>query len=110
MKLILFATDTCKEAIIFMEELGNMLYEKQISFEYNKYSMKIKTEYGIVVFVAQTSKYMVLYQYHPFDYYIFTGDAKYDWTVWRNWCLRRTKSGAKEIIEKDELFKLLTEE
>ena len=36
MKRILVATDTCKEAIMFMKDKGKIFYEKQLQFDLNR--------------------------------------------------------------------------
>lgn len=110
MKNVLFATDTCKEAIMFMEELGNMLCEKQIPFDFDKHRMTIKTNDFLIVFVPKTSSHSGLFQRHPFDYYIFTGYARWEEHGFHKLCISRTKIGAKEIDDMDELIRLLSEE
>ena len=75
MKRILVATDTYKETIMFMEDIGKILYEKQIPFDFDKHGMIIKANDSMIVFVPETSGNMGLYQVHPFDYYMLFGDA-----------------------------------
>lgn len=110
MKNILFATDTYKEAIMFMEELGNMLYKKQIQFDFDKYRMTIKTSDFLIVFVPETSNHSGLFQRHPFDYYIFTGYARWEEHGFHKFCISRIKIGAQEIDGMGELIRLLSEE
>ena len=107
MKRILFANDTCKEAIMFMEDIGKMLYEKQISFEFDKYKMIIKSNDSMIVFVPETSGHSGLYRVRPFDYYMFFGDADWESTDWHKECISRTKIGAIQIDGWDELIKTI---
>ena len=110
MKRILFATDTCKEAIMFMEDIGKMLYEKQIPFDFDKYRMIIKSNDFMIVFVPETSGHMGLYQVCPFDYYMLFGDANWESTDWHKECISRTKIGAIQIDGWDELIIVMAEE
>ena len=107
MNRVLVATDTCKEAIMFMEDIGKMLYEKQIPFDFDKYKMIIKSNDSMIVFVPETSGNMGLYQVHPFDYYMFIGEANWKGTNWNKKCVSRTKIGAKQIDSFDEIVKLI---
>lgn len=102
---ILFATDTYKESIYFMETLGNMLYERQIPFDFDKHRMIIKSNNYMIVFVSKTSAYMGLMR--QFDYYVFSGDAGLRRTGWHDWCVSRIKIGAKRLDDWDEIIKLL---
>ena len=108
MNRVLVATDTCKEAIMFMEDLGNMLYEKQIPFDFDKYRMIIKANDPMIVFVPETSGHMGLYQVHPFDYYMFFGDAVWKSTDWHKKCISRTKNDAKQLDGWNEFIKIIT--
>ena len=110
MNRVLVATDTCKEAIIFMENIGKILYEKKIPFEFDKHRMIIKSNDSMIVFVPETSGNMGLYQVHPFDYYTFFGDADLESTDWHKECISRTKIGAKQIDEWYELIKVINGE
>lgn len=107
MKRILVATDTCKEAIMFMEDIGKILYEKQILFDFDKHKMVIKSSDYVIVLVPETSGHMGLYQIHPFDYYMFYGDADWESTDWHKECISRTKIGAIQIDGWDELIKVI---
>ena len=107
MKRILVATDTCKEAIMFMEDIGKILYEKQIPFDFDKHRMIIKANDSMIVFVSETSGNMRLYQVHPFDYYMFFGDADWESTDWHKKCISRTKIGAKQLDGWDELIEVV---
>ena len=110
MKRILVATDTCKEAVMFMEDIGKILYEKQIPFDFDKHRMIIKANDSMIVFVQETSGNMRLYQVHPFDYYMFFGDANWESTDWHKKCISRTKIGSKRLDEWDELIEAIAEE
>lgn len=110
MKRILVATDTYKETIMFMEDIGKILYEKKIPFEFNKHRMIIKANDSMIVFVPETSGNMRLYQVHPFDYYMFFGDANWESTDWHKKCISRTKIGAKRLDGWDELIEAIAEE
>ena len=110
MKRILVATDTCKEAIMFMEDIGKILYEKQIPFDFDKHRMIIKANDSMIVFVPETSGNMRLYKVHPFDYYMFFGDANWESTDWHKKCISRTKIGAKRLAGWDELIEAIAEE
>ena len=107
MNRVLFATDTCKEAVRFMETLGNMIYENQIPFDFDKHRMIIKTNDCLIAFVPETSGHMGLYQVHPFDYYAFYGEANWEWTNWHKKCISRTKIDAKQIDSWGEIIKLI---
>lgn len=109
MKRILVATDTYKEAIMFMEDIGKMLYEQKIPFDFDRYKMVIKSNDTMIVFVPATSGHMGLYQVHPFDYYMFFGDAYFS-TNWRKKCVSRIKIGAKRIEGLDELIEVMVSE
>ena len=110
MKRILVATDTCKETIMFMEDIGKILYEKQISFDFDKHRMIIKSNDCIIVLVPETSGHMGLYQVHTFDYYMFFGDANWESTDWHKECISRIKIGAKRLDGWDELIEAIAEE
>ena len=110
MKRILVATDICKEAIMFMEDIGKILYEKQIPFDFDKHRMIIKANDSMIVLAPETSGNMGLYQVHPFDYYMFFGDANWESTDWHKKCISRTKIGAKRLDGWDELIEAIAEE
>ena len=110
MKRILVATDICKEAIMFMEDIGKILYEKQIPFDFDKHRMIIEANDSMIVFVPETSGNMRLYQVHPFDYYMFFRDANWESTDWHKKCISRTKIGAKRLDGWDELIEAIAEE
>ena len=110
MKRILVATDTYKETIMFMEDIWKILYEKQIPFDFDKYRMIIKANDSMIVLVPETSGNMGLYQVHPFDYYMFFGDANWESTDWHKKCISRTKIGAKRLDGWDELIEAIAEE
>ena len=110
MKRILVATDTYKETIMFMEDIGKILYEKKIPFEFDKHRMIIKANDSMIVLVPETSGNMGLYQVHPFDYYMFFGDANWESTDWHKKCISRTKIGAIQIDGWDELIEAIAEE
>lgn len=107
MKRILVATDTCKDAIMFMEDIGKILYENQIQVDFDKHRMIIKSNDSMIVFVPETSGNMGLYQVHPFDYYMFFGDADLESTDWHKKCISRTKIGAKRLDGWDELIEVV---
>ena len=107
MKRILVATDTYKETIMFMEDIGKILYEKKIPFEFDKQRMIIKSNDSMIVFVPETFGNMGLYQVHPFDYYMFFGDADLESTDWHKECISRTKIGAKRLDRWDELIEVV---
>lgn len=107
MKRILVATDTCKDAIMFMEDIGKILYENQIQVDFDKHRMIIKSNDSMIVFVPETSGNMGLYQVHPFDYYMFFGDADLESTDWHKECISRTKIGAKRLDRWDELIEVV---
>lgn len=107
MKRILVATDTCKDAIMFMEDIGKILYENQIQVDFDKHRMIIKSNDSMIVFVPETSGNMGLYQVHPFDYYMFFRDADLESTDWHKECISRTKIGAIQIDGWDELIKII---
>ena len=107
MKRILVATDTCKDAIMFMEAIGTILYENQIQVDFDKHRMIIKSNDSMIVFVPETSGNMGLYQVHPFDYYMFFGDADLESTDWHKECISRTKIGAKRLDRWDELIEVV---
>lgn len=110
MKRILFATDTYKEAIYFMRDIGDALDVAEIRFSADKYRMEIKAEDALIVFVPQTSNHSGLYQRYPFDYYILTGDAYFFDSGWHDFCISRIKIGAKPIESREELIMVLTGE
>ena len=110
MKEILFAADTFKECNQFLNDLANDLFERGIHFDINKCKMSIKTEFAHLVFVPETSGNMGLYQVHPFDYYVFFGDADWESTDWHKKCISRTKIGAKRLDGWDELIEAIAEE
>lgn len=110
MKRILVATDTRKDAIMFMEDIGKILYENQIQFDFDKHRMIIKANDSMIVFVPETSGNMRLYQVHPFDYYMFFGDANWESTDWHKKCISITKISAIQIDGWDELIKVMAEE
>lgn len=112
MKLILFATDTCKEATQSMNKIGDFLYEKRVAFQIDKYRMTLKAGDVLMVFASATSNHSELYQRHPFDYYILTGEAKwdFDFSGWRKKCISRTRFGSKQILDEEELLKIILEE
>lgn len=107
MNRVLVATDTYKETIMFMEDIGKILYEKKIPFEFDKQRMIIKSNDSMIVFVPETSGNMGLYQVHPFDYYMFFGDADLESTDWHKECISRTKIGAKRLDRWDELIEVV---
>ena len=107
MKRILVATDTYKETIMFMEDIGKILYEKQIPFDFDKHGMIIKANDSMIVSVPETSGNMGLYQVHPFDYYMLFGDANWESTDWHKECISRTKIGAIQIDGWDELIEVV---
>lgn len=107
MKRILVATDTCKDAIMFMEDIGKILYENQIQVDFDKHRMIIKSNDSMIVFVPETSGNMGLYQVHPFDYYMFFGDADLESTDWHKECISRTKICAKRLDRWDELIEVV---
>ena len=107
MKRILVATDTYKETIMFMEDIGKILYEKKIPFEFDKHRMIIKANDSMIVLVPETSGNMGLYQVRPFDYYMLFGDANWESTDWHKECISRTKIGAIQIDGWDELIKII---
>ena len=110
MKRILVATDTCKEVIMFMEDIGKILCEKQIPFDFDKRRMIIKANDSMIVFVPETSGHSGLYQVRPFDYYMFFGDSNWESTDWHKECISRTKIGAIQIDGWDELIKVINGE
>lgn len=110
MKRILFVTDTYKEAINFMRDIADTLNKAEIHFSADKNRMTIKTEDALIVFVPQTSNHSGLYQRHPFDYYILTGDAYFFGSGWHDFCISRIKIGAKSIESKEELIMVLAGE
>lgn len=107
MKLILYATDTCKESVQSINEIGDFLYERGIKFQIDKRRMTLKTDNVLVVFVPETFRHSGLYQRHPFDYYILTGKAKYDCSGWQKKCISRTKHGSKQIRDEEELLEIV---
>lgn len=107
MKEILFAADTFKECNQFLNGLANDLFEKGIHFDIDKYKMSIKTEFAHLVCVPKTSGRSGLYQRHPFDYRILTGDAMIGIGGFHDFCISRTRIGAKPIEYWDELIKLM---
>ena len=110
MKRILVATDTCKDAIMFMEDIGKILYENQIQVDFDKHRMIIKSNDSMIVFVPETSGHSGLYQVRPFDYYMFFGDSNWESTDWHKECISRTKIGAIQIDGWDELIKVINGE
>ena len=110
MNRVLVATDTCKEAIMFMEDIGKILYEKKIPFEFDKYKMIIKSNDSMIVFVPEPSGHSRIYQVRPFDYYMFFGDSNWESTDWHKECISRTKIGAIQIDGWDELIKVINGE
>ena len=107
MKRILVATDTCKDAIMFMEDIGKILCENQIQVDFDKHRMIIKSNDSMIVFVPETSGHMGLYQVRPFDYYMLFGDANWESTDWHKKCISRTKIGAKRLDGWDELIEVV---
>lgn len=107
MKEILFAADTIRECNEFMNNFINVLLKKGIRFDIDKYKMSINTEFAHLVCVSKTSGHSGLYQRHPFDYHILTGDAMFDGDEFHDFCIARTKIGAKPIEYRDELIELM---
>lgn len=107
MKLILFATNACREAVQSMSEIGDLLYEKRVAFQIDKYRRTMKAGNALMVFASATSNHSELYQRHPFDYYIFMGEAKWDFSGWHKKCISRTKHGSKQIRDEEELLKIV---
>lgn len=110
MTKILFATDALKESIQLREEICDLLNEKGIDFQIDKYRMTLKAGDVLMVFASATSNHSELYQRHPFDYYILIGEAKwdFDFSGWRKKCISRTKHGSKQIRGEEELLKIVT--
>ena len=107
MKEILFAANTFRECNQFLNDLANDLFERGIHFDIDKYKMSIKTEFAHLVCVPKTSGHSGLYQRHPFDYHLLTGDAMFDSDGFHDFCIARTKIGAKPIEYRDELIELM---
>ena len=110
MKQILFEADTFKECNQFLNDLANDLFDRGILFDIDKRTMSIKIENAYLVFVPETSNHFGLFQRHPFDYYIFTGHARWKEHGFHKLFILRTKMEAKEIRDMDELIRLLSEE
>ena len=90
-KNILFAADTFKECNQFLNDLANDLFEKGIIFDINKRAMSIKTKNARLICVSETLSYSGLFQRLPFDYYIFTGYARWEEHGFHKLCISRTK-------------------
>lgn len=106
-KNILFAADTFKECNQFLNDLANDLFEKGIIFDINKRAMSIKTKNARLICASETSSYSGLFQRPPFDYYIFTGYARWEEHGFHKLCISRTKIGAKEIDDMNDLIRVM---
>lgn len=109
MTKILFASDTLKESIQWREQICDLLHEKGVDFQIDKYRMTLKAGNVLMVFASATSNHSELYQRYPFDYYIFMGGAKWDWSGWHKKCISRTRLGSKQILDEEELLKIILE-
>ena len=110
MTKILFASDTLKEAIQQMEQICDLLHGNALDFQIDKYRRTLKAGTALMVFASATSNHSELYQRHPFDCYIFMGEAKWDWSGWHKRCISRIKHGSKQIKDEEELLKIVTGE
>ena len=110
MTRILFASDTLKESIQWMEQICDLLYGNGLDFQIDKYRRTMKVGNVLMVFASATSNHSELYQRHPFDYYTFTGEAKWDFSGCHKKCISRTKHGSKQIRDEEELLKIVTRE
>lgn len=107
MTKILLASDTLKESIQWREQICDLLHEKGIDFQIDKYRMTLKAGDALMVFASATSNHSELYQRHPFDYYILTGEAKWDFSGWHKKCISRTRLGSKQIRDEEELLEIV---
>ena len=55
----------------------------------------------------KTSEHYGLYQRHPFDYHILTGDAMFDGNGFHDFCISKTKIKSEQIERWDKLIKVM---
>lgn len=107
MNRVLVATDTCKEAIMLMEDAAKILYKNKILFNFDKYRMIIKANDSVIVFAPKTSGHTRLYQVSPFDYFMLTGEAGWEGFDWYKKCISRTENGSMRFYDWNELIKVI---
>lgn len=109
MKEILFAANTFKECNILINELEDDLFNKGAFFYIDKRRMHIRTKNANLVFVSETSDKSNLFGRKLFDYYMFTGLARWNKHGFHEFCVSKTKIKAKEIQNKEELIRIICE-